>query len=242
MVASNDIGRKRQKKQNRKSLSSLSAKARARVDQKYSHTRSRMVKHYTTMSINLDEIVKESGFEGISSARDRVMKKLSPKTSSISFVTGLNPYRKLMSDMNTLAYLFPEFPESMMKILIIREKGNTKNVAEFLVNRGWGEDNSIIQNLSSTISPHIEIEYFWGLDNPKYLRCLKGKETGTFFTTFSHKCQYIMHFVNHCGDVESIVVSSPSVFTQPSGAFHVSLSSAIKRPHKIPLNKLIILD
>ena len=216
----------------------LSSKGKAAVDQGCSSTRE-LVKQYTSSSLNIN----------LESIRNRKVRtplyastaRSSRENSNTNILRkGLKPHTKLQNDFNVLKFLFPQFPEKMMKILIVREQGNTRNVANFLVLRGWGGPSPLIKNLSSDISEHVSTPHFWGIFKPEYLEFLASKPIGSFFVVFERPGHYVLYYINIIGLIGKSRVRGPNSFGKKITQ-KIGYGNALHRTD-IPLQDLIIFD
>lgn len=145
----------------------------------------------------------------------------------------IRPHRKFLNDYNTLLFLFPEFPKAMMETLVIRELGNMKAVASFLLSRGWGSKKSLTDGLSHSINPHIDVKYFWGPDRPEYVAKLQKEQNGSYYTVFSPPHTYLIYFKNERGLIEQGQICSPHVESK-------KLIYPLSRPEFIKTKELLV--
>merc|ERR1711982_262198 len=76
----------------------------------------------------------------------------------------------LIFQYQLLRHSYPDFPEKMLRVLYVREKGNSKFVSDSLKGRGWDcKDRSIVSMLAKETNPHFNIHYFWGEWNVYYV-------------------------------------------------------------------------
>ena len=106
-----------------------------------------------------------------------------------------NPRDKLLYDYQMMENLFPDFPKAMLNALVIREQGNMKAVASYLLDKGWGKSGPLINTLSTTENSHFTVKYFWGNLKPSYLEELKTNPVGSYFTAFEMPNRYALYIL-----------------------------------------------
>lgn len=150
---------------------------------------------------------------------------------------GSGSREKMFFDYQMIGYLFPDFPKSMLDILVVRERGNMKAVALYLLHKGWGKTSPLIDALSSSEDPHFTVKYFWGLLKESYLEELKTKPTGTYFTAIELPNNYSMFVHSGSGEILKEQIKAPSVEEVPAECS--KLKFPLERPFVFSKSNLI---
>ena len=87
-----------------------------------------------------------------------------------------------LSGMKMLNNMFPNFPDSMLQVLILREDGNINNIAKSLIKKGWKPKSKHLKSLRKNPCPLLQIPYYWGTWKKEYIKKLKRKPNGTYIT------------------------------------------------------------
>mmetsp|Transcript_26401 Transcript_26401/g.56349 ORF Transcript_26401/g.56349 Transcript_26401/m.56349 type:complete len:208 (-) Transcript_26401:36-659(-) len=150
-----------------------------------------------------------------------------------------SPHNLLIFQYQLLRHSYPDFPEKMLRVLYVREKGNSKFVSDSLKGRGWDcKDRSIVSMLAKESNPHFNIHYFWGEWNEDYRNELNGCLPGVFFTTFKPECEsFYVYYVNEDKEICQMEISSPEMIESEQQLF--SLTTPLGRPESIPHFKLV---
>ena len=154
------------------------------------------------------------------------MKQLNDFYSEQDKLTGM---KILMNNM------FPNFPDSMLQVLILREDGNTKNTAKSLIKRGWKPQRKHLKSLHKNPCPLLQIPYYWGTWKTEYIQKLKRKPNGTYITCVVKSKPTICFVKDKQIFMQQILY--PSVNTDCIIKFN--LSSPLKRLDSISLIDLI---
>ena len=154
------------------------------------------------------------------------MKQLNDFYSEQDKLTGM---KILMNNM------FPNFPDSMLQVLILREDGNTKNTAKSLIKRGWKPQSKHLKSLHKNPCPLLQIPYYWGTWKTEYIQKLKRKPNGTYITCVV-KSKPMICFVK---DKQIFMQQVVYPLIDPEYIIELNLSSPLERLSSISLIDLI---
>merc|ERR1712000_588997 len=75
-----------------------------------------------------------------------------------------------------------------LQLVFLRESGNCKAVAKFLMQRGWEPKSpafgkKLLQRLEDHTDVHMDHDYYWGKDSAEVQKVVESKEEGSFLTT-----------------------------------------------------------
>ena len=131
--------------------------------------------------------------------------------------------------------MFPNFPDSMLQVLILREDGNINNIAKSLIKKGWKPKSKHLKSLRKNPCPLLQIPYYWGTWKKEYIKKLKRKPNGTYITCVVKSKPTICFVKDKQIFMQQILY--PSVNTDCIIKFN--LSSPLKRLDSISLIDLI---
>ena len=137
-----------------------------------------------------------------------------------------------------LIHMFPDFPKKLMKILYLREQGNTKVVVQQLVAKGWSP-SKFPDTISTSSHDFLSIDYFWGDLKYSYVKKLRMGAPGSYFTARKEDKTYIICYLSFRRTMVCKETSSPLV--QESHRKLFSLSIPLPRPSSIPIETLFSL-
>ena len=160
----------------------------------------------------------------------------SPRSRNL-YMENVNARERLIADYQMLVYSFPEFPEAMLKALVIREQGNMKMVAIYLLERGWGKPSPLLDVISNTENTHFTVHYFWGELTPSHIDKLKKQPAGSYFTALTLPKTYALYRINGQGEVQTEYLESPDIVGVPLDM--TKLTNPLTRPRSIPPSKLV---
>jgi len=164
----------------------------------------------------------------------RKTKSLTPRRMIVS--QDDNPYFKLFSQFCLLKQLFPDFPTSMLSILLLREDGQAKIVAKGLMKRGWKTENkALIEKLTEQSSDLLTCGYYWGELTDSYLDQLIKNPIGSFFTALDERNNFIVCYVD---DEGGIIEECESPILVEAQKQLYQLKNPLQRPGNLPLIRL----
>ena len=145
----------------------------------------------------------------------------------------INMSECILMQYNILLEVFPDFPEAMMKTLLLRENGNGKRVAKDLIKRGWKPSSEqSLKNLSSEEADIFSVPYYWGKLVPEHVTLLLASPSGSYITSWScKKNSFVICSINHNHHIVERETSSPSV--QELQTMTYSLKYGLPRPKNI---------
>ena len=125
------------------------------------------------------------------------------------YEAALRPCDFLLFEYRLLLTTFPQFPENMMKFLLLKERGNSMRVHKSLTSRGWPKRLSAESSLTDSTNEHFTTDYYWGKLEDSYYDYLQG--TGTFFTAMEPPRKYCLCYKTPKGDIIKRDTKSPVV-------------------------------
>ena len=145
-----------------------------------------------------------------------------------------NPYIQLLSQYCLLKQLFPDFPSTMLSNLLLREMGQSKIVANSLIEKGWIPDKSDrLSYLTEIPSDLFQCKYYWGKYTPSFLLELTKSSPGSYITALNENNQFIMCFINQNNECLVESVTSPKIANYQKQLY--CLSNPLSRPSSIPI-------
>ena len=140
-----------------------------------------------------------------------------------------------LSGMKMLNNMFPNFPDSMLQVLILREDGNINNIAKSLMEKGWKPKSKHLKSLRKNPCPLLQIPYYWGTWKTEYIQKLKRKPNGTYITCVVKTKPMICYIENKKLIMQQ--VSYPLVDSE--SILELNLSYPLSRPASVSLLDLI---
>lgn len=133
-----------------------------------------------------------------------------------------------------LKSVFPDFPEKVLRVLFIRELGNSKFVAKGLVEKGWKPSNlDLISRLKDSETNFIDIPYYWGDLKEEYIKQLKEASPGSYFTVWDSN-NFVLYTLNFKKEILRIpIVESPKIQHQQKLLF--SLCNPLVRSKSVSI-------
>ena len=148
-----------------------------------------------------------------------------------------NPYIQLLSQYCLLKQLFPDFPSTMLSNLLLREKGQSKIVANSLIEKGWIPDKyDRLSYLTEIPSDLLQCKYYWGKYSPSFLIELQKSSRGSYFTALSENNQFIICFTNRNNECLVESMTSPKITSYQKQIYN--LSNPLSRPSTVPILNL----
>lgn len=141
-----------------------------------------------------------------------------------------SPTEKLSTDFRLLRHIFPDFPASMLRLQLAREKGNSKNVYDRLQSYGWKGDSPLYTLLRDTNTEHFSTKYYWGEYKEEYITTLKQQAIGSYLTAWKDQSA-VLCCLTQTGHVK--VVPTKSITVKSSQEDQFSLRKALNRPSHI---------
>ena len=111
-----------------------------------------------------------------------------------------NPRDVLLFNYKLLQYGFPDFPDTMLRALLVREQGSGLFTANQLLERGWGRGKflSELRQLSKDPNPLLTLKYFWGKFSVDYQTILEqGGKPGEFFTATQDSKTFVVCYIDN---------------------------------------------
>ena len=79
---------------------------------------------------------------------------------------------------------FPNFPAKMMNCLILKSKGNCREVFLHLRSKGWKPIKYTKKSFSDSFDKHFTISYFHGIYSPNIYEEIVAAPAGTYLTCY----------------------------------------------------------
>ena len=143
----------------------------------------------------------------------------------------------LLYEYRLLVNLFPQFPESMMIFMFLREQGNSMRVYQLLRARGWPEHKASSIALKNQNNIHFTTEYYWGEQETQYLQVLQDAPRGSFYTALELPRYYYLYHKQTNDNIQKRSIESPVVNEIHRRSF--SLLQGLPRPSCITTRKLV---
>ena len=121
--------------------------------------------------------------------------------------------QKFFNQLELFREIFPSFPLSMLKALILRFYGNFKEIANHLIDKGWDSENfELLTELNDKNDVHFTVLYFFG--NNSNSKLLLNSQINSYFTFYQYEentTKYYVKYKNKYGRIEESLISGPDV-------------------------------
>src|SRR3990167_264105 len=152
-----------------------------------------------------------------------------------------NPVSTLLENKMKLQQLFPTIPSDMVKILLLRMKGNCREVAKYLSARGWTSSGTIA-TLPNEENEHFKHTYYFGKWDKQYKNLVAKSHVGSFLTALiisesGNYDSYVLLYLDADRKVQSLKIPSPAIPVNKFSELH--LTNPIIRPISITMGALV---